>query len=261
VSQSQSGPAGGQISLPRALVFASAAVPIGALGVAATVHLPRYFAAELGLSLALVGTVFALVRFIDIPIDTAMGLAMDRTKTRFGRYRVWMALGAPVLMLGFYMLLMTGTGDGPLYLGLWLLVMYLGYSGVLLSHLAWAGRLAPTYKERSRIFGAITGLGVIGAIAVLVIPILMSQQGYTDAQGVQAMIWFIIVVTAVTCMLVVFSSPERITQDRPAKFTLKDYAQLLTRGNVIRLLPPLNATTEELARSVEIFRAVLKAKA
>ena len=236
MSQSQSGPAGGQISLPRALVFASAAVPIGALGVAATVHLPRYFAAELGLSLALVGTVFALVRFIDIPIDTAMGLAMDRTKTRFGRYRVWMALGAPVLMLGFYMLLMTGAGDGPLYLGLWLLVMYLGYSGVLLSHLAWAGRLAPTYKERSRIFGAITGLGVIGAIAVLLIPILMSQQGYTDAQGVQAMIWFIIASAAVTCMLVVFTSPERITQDRPAQFTLKDYAQLLTRGNVIRLL-------------------------
>jgi len=32
-------------------------------------------------------------------------------------------------------------------------------------------------------------------------------------------------------------------------------------GNVVRLLPPLNATTEELARSVEIFRAVLKTKA
>ena len=32
-------------------------------------------------------------------------------------------------------------------------------------------------------------------------------------------------------------------------------------GNVMRLLPPLNATTEELARSVEIFRTVLKAKA
>ncbi|MBI5382592.1 MAG: aspartate aminotransferase family protein [Opitutae bacterium] len=32
-------------------------------------------------------------------------------------------------------------------------------------------------------------------------------------------------------------------------------------GNVVRLLPPLNATREELARSVEIFRTVLKAKA
>ena len=236
MSQSQSGPSGGQISLPRAMVFASAAVPIGAFGIAATVHLPRYFAAELGLSLALVGTVFALVRFVDIPIDTAMGLAMDRTRTRFGRYRVWMALGAPVLMLGFFMLLMTGAAVGPLYLGFWLLVMYLGYSGVLLSHLAWAGRLAPTYKERSRIFGAITGLGVVGAIAVLLIPILMSRQGASDAEGVRAMIWFIIASAAVTCLLLVVSTPERIAQDRPAKFTLRDYAQLLTRGNVMRLL-------------------------
>jgi acetylornithine and succinylornithine aminotransferases len=32
-------------------------------------------------------------------------------------------------------------------------------------------------------------------------------------------------------------------------------------GNVVRLLPPLNASPEELARSVEIFRGVLKAKA
>ncbi len=31
-------------------------------------------------------------------------------------------------------------------------------------------------------------------------------------------------------------------------------------GNVVRLLPPLNATADELARSVEIFRAVLAAK-
>lgn len=32
-------------------------------------------------------------------------------------------------------------------------------------------------------------------------------------------------------------------------------------GNVVRLLPPLNATPEELARSVEVFRSVLVAKA
>ena len=31
-------------------------------------------------------------------------------------------------------------------------------------------------------------------------------------------------------------------------------------GNVVRLLPPLNATADELTRSVEIFRRVLAAK-
>jgi acetylornithine aminotransferase/acetylornithine/N-succinyldiaminopimelate aminotransferase len=35
----------------------------------------------------------------------------------------------------------------------------------------------------------------------------------------------------------------------------------LAGGNVTRFLPPLNATTAELARSVEIFRSVLQAKA
>ena len=32
-------------------------------------------------------------------------------------------------------------------------------------------------------------------------------------------------------------------------------------GNVVRLLPPLNVTAEDLAKSVEILRAVLVAKA
>jgi acetylornithine/succinyldiaminopimelate/putrescine aminotransferase len=32
-------------------------------------------------------------------------------------------------------------------------------------------------------------------------------------------------------------------------------------GNVVRLLPPLNVTPEELVRSVELFRSVLAAQA
>jgi glycoside/pentoside/hexuronide:cation symporter, GPH family len=224
------------LSLPAVLAFASASIPVGALGLAATVHLPRYFASELGLSLAVVGTIFALVRFIDIPIDAGIGLAMDRTNTRFGRYRIWMACGAPVLMLGFYMLIQANSSVGAFYLGAWLLVMYLGYSGIFLSHLAWGGRLAATYQERSRIFGAITGLGVVGAMAVLLIPVFMTQAGASDAEGVRAMIWFIIASTAVTCFLVVAVSPERIARDHGTQFTLKDYASLFTRGNVVRLL-------------------------
>jgi acetylornithine aminotransferase/acetylornithine/N-succinyldiaminopimelate aminotransferase len=56
----------------------------------------------------------------------------------------------------------------------------------------------------------------------------------------------------------------QLTGEAPPYVTALREAALLAPmagGNVIRLLPPLNATTEELARSVEIFRAVLKAKA
>ena len=213
--------ANGPLSLPAVMAFASGHIPIAALSLAISVHLPRYFASELGLALTVVGASFALVRFVDIPIDAGLGLAMDRTRTRFGRYRVWMALGAPILMFALYMLLSSPEGVGQGYLFGWLLVMYIGYSGVYLSHLAWAGRIAPTYKERSRVFGAITGLGVFGAMFVLLIPVFLTSQGSTDAESVQAMIWFIIGATGLSTLLVVVVSPERIARDQPTRFELR----------------------------------------
>ena len=224
------------LSLPAVMAFASGHIPIAALSLAISVHLPRYFASELGLALTVVGASFALVRFVDIPIDAGLGLAMDRTRTRFGRYRVWMALGAPILMFALYMLLSSPEGVGQGYLFGWLLVMYIGYSGVYLSHLAWAGRIAPTYKERSRVFGAITGLGVFGAMFVLLIPVYLTSQGSTDADSVRAMIWFIIGATGLSTLLVVVVSPEKIAKDQPTRFELKDYWALLTRPNILRLL-------------------------
>lgn len=236
MSQGSKTAAGGALSAAAVMTFASASIPIAALVLALTVHLPRYFASHLGLSLAVVGGAFALVRFVDIPIDAAIGVAMDRTRTRFGRYRVWMALGAPALLLALYMLIAAPDGVGQGYLMVWLLVMYFGYSGVYLSHLAWAGRLAPTYEQRSRIFGAITGLGVVGAMAVLLIPVVMSQLGHTEAEGVQAMIWFIMGATVLTVALVTLISPETIAKDHHAGFSVKDYMALLARPNVIRVL-------------------------
>jgi Na+/melibiose symporter-like transporter len=227
----------GILSLPAVLAFSSAYIPIAALILAITVHLPRYFASHLGLSLAVVGGAFALVRFIDIPIDALLGVAMDRTRTRFGRYRLWMMLGAPVVMLGLYMLMISPEGVGSGYLLGWLLVMYVGYSGVYLAHLAWAGRIAPSYQQRSRVFGALTGLGVLGAMGVLLIPVLATTMfGATEAQSVQAMIWFIIGGVPLTVLLVVLSTREKVARDHTTSFQLRDYALLLARPNVIRIM-------------------------
>lgn len=224
------------LSLPAVLAFASLSIPIAALQLAISVHLPRYFASSIGLELAVVGTAFGLVRLIDIPIDAGIGVAMDRTRTAFGRYRIWMLCGAPILMLGLYMLLAAPGGVGLVYLVGWLLVMYLGYSGVYLSHLAWGARLAPDYSQRSRIFGAITGLGVAGAMAVLLIPILMGGRGFSEAEGIRAMIWFIIGATPLAAIVVLLSTRETIAKDHATGFKARDYLTLLRRGNMLRLL-------------------------
>lgn len=237
MTQAQTAASSGRLSLATILAFACTSLPLSALAIAISVYLPRYFASHIGVELAVVGAVFATVRAIDIPLDPALGMLMDRTRTRWGRYRVWTVIGAPILMLALLMLFQAPEGSGKLYLMGWLLIMYLGTSILSLSHSAWAATLATKYHERSRIFGVMTAVGVLGSVLVLVIPIVLEQRGMTDAQGVQAMGWFIIGLTPIAVGLVVWRTPERITVDVGAKhFNLSDYWALISRPNMIRIL-------------------------
>src|ERR1700761_8839238 len=102
----------GRPSGPRLAVFAGPAIPMAALGLPLVVFLPEYYSNDLGLPLASVGAAFGLVRFLDIGIDPLLGGLMDRTQTRFGRFKPWMAAGAPVLIAAIFMLFMARRGVG-----------------------------------------------------------------------------------------------------------------------------------------------------
>ena len=226
----------GALPLSRILTFSLANLPISAISIAVFVYLPPYFAGHLGVGMALVGAGWGLVRMIDIPIDVVLAVMMDRTRTRLGRYRPWMMAGAPILMLGLYKLFMAPHGFGGTYLILWLLVMYLGYSVVYLSLNAWGATLATLYHERSRLFGAISAVGVVGALTVLLIPILGQSFGRTNAQSVQTMGWFIIGAIPVCVAIVCLRTRERITRNHKTEtFPLRDYWQVLTKPELVRL--------------------------
>jgi Na+/melibiose symporter-like transporter len=183
-----------------------------------------------------VGSAFALVRAIDIPLDPVLGLVMDRTRSRLGRYRLWACAGPPVLMGALYMLMHPPQAVGQAYLVGALFVMFLGYSSMYLAQLAWAASIAPGYEQRSRIFAVITGLNVAGSVSVLVVPVAMQKLGYSDARGVEAMIWFVIAAAPVATLLMVARTPERIAPDHAAAFGLRDYGRLLARPNVLRIM-------------------------
>jgi len=117
-----------KLSLLAIVNFSVATFPVSALGVALFVYLPPYLAGHLGVPLATIGIVWATVRLLDLFVDPVLGQAMDRTTTRFGRYRAWLAGGVPILMLGVYMLFMAPKGIGAGYVLFWLLFLYLGNS-------------------------------------------------------------------------------------------------------------------------------------
>jgi Na+/melibiose symporter-like transporter len=218
------------------LAFSLANLPIAAMTIAIFVYLPPYFAGHLGVGMALVGGVWMGVRLIDIPVDVLLALAMGRTRTPIGRYRPWMLASAPVLMVAFHQLFMAPHGFGAPYLITWLLVMYLGNSILYLAMSSWGAKLATLYHDRSRLFGLIAAVGVPGAVSVLLIPILGHGLGRTDAQGVQAMGWFLIVLTPLAAGVVAASTPERVLPEAPARrFPLADYVAVFLRPDLLRL--------------------------
>src|SRR3954471_1026307 len=104
--------------------FAGPGLPIGAVGLPMIVYLPPYYAGTLGLDLAAVGLVFFLVRALDLPLDPLLGHWMDRTRSRFGRYRPWLVAGGITLALGVYMVFMAKPGLSAFTAFAYLMLIY-----------------------------------------------------------------------------------------------------------------------------------------
>ena len=226
-----------RLSLVNAMNFSGTSLPVGALVIALAVYLPPFYATHIGLG-ASVGLALMSVRLLDMGVDVALGMAMDRTRTPFGRYRVWMIVGAPILMLAVYMLFIAAQpGAGIGYLIGWLLVLYLGISILVLSHSAWAATLATNYHERSRIFAFLAAAGVLGTVAVLLIPIFAHTKSKTDFSAIRDMGWFVLLTTPLAVVLVTTQTREQITRDVEGQhFRLRDYLSLLAKPSLIRLL-------------------------
>ncbi len=226
-----------RLPLHSVLTFSLANLPIAALSVAVLVYLPPYFAGHLKVPMAIVGGTWIAIRLIDIPVDITLALAMDRTRTRIGRYRPWLIAGAPVVMLGLHRLYMAPVGFSGGYLLVWLLVLYLGWWMMSLAHAAWAATLAPEYHDRSRLFGIVTAAGVVGTLAVLLLPILGRGLGWSDARSVQSMGWAMIVAAPVAAGIAAIRTPERIARATAApRLPLRDYVAILRKPDLLRLL-------------------------
>ena len=216
--------------------FSTASMPVAALGIPLTVYLPNYFASHIGLSLGAVGLAFGIVRFLDIILDPMIGIAINAVDTPFGRYKPWMIAGAPLLMFAAYMMFMALPGISIVYMVFWLLVLYCGFSMLTLGHSAWAAALVPEYHQRSRVYGWMQAVGVIGTVGILLLQVVVAQRGHKEASdGMHAMGWFLVVVTPLTILMCtgVVGEPR---QAPSLRITLKDYWTMLARPSLMRIL-------------------------
>jgi GPH family glycoside/pentoside/hexuronide:cation symporter len=168
-------------------LYAAPCLPLAGVGLPMIVLLPAYYTQSLGMGLSVVGLVFTAVRLADIGFDPLLGLIMDRTRTPWGRFRPWMAIGAPIMMAAVALLFFARRGVGPVYLALGVLVAYTGWSICVLAQSAWGALLSPGFHERSRIYNWWQAFNLIGLLMAVLMPILAAAAGFSrQGQGVAA---------------------------------------------------------------------------
>ena len=141
----------------------------------------RGFTARVGLSLITVGMIFTLARIWDVITDPMMGWLIDRYETRWGRRKHWIAISVPILVIAIYHVFLPDPSSvTPLYLGFWLIVLYVGYTMLAISHQSWGAELTRTYDERSRLFGWREIFVIGGMTIVLALPAISELTGSDD---------------------------------------------------------------------------------
>ena len=165
----------------------------------------------LGMNPALVGLLGALPRLTDAITDPLMGYISDNTRTRWGRRRPYIFVGAIAVGLVFAVLWQLPAGKSEAFYFWYFLggslIFYLAYTIYATPWVALGYELTPDYHERTRLMGV---QNFIGNIAYMISPyflaIMYSETMFDDVVDGAAnlAIMIAVVVTALGVLPAIF---------------------------------------------------------
>lgn len=198
-----------RLSWTAVWAFGAVALPLSTIGLPLAIYLAPFYAGEMGLSLAALGTAMLLARILDVIVDPLIGAASDRWPTRFGRRRPWLVAGSAIVVGGMWMLFNPPQGVTMPYFLLWLAVMYVGFSVLQVPHRAWGAELSSEYHERTHIASIRQFFSTGGLVVSTLVPaIVLGRPGATAADVLASLALMMAVVLPITVVLNLWFTPE-----------------------------------------------------
>lgn len=198
------------------------------------------YADQLGLGTTMVGLIFMILRFWDLGTDPVMGWLVDSRPTKHGRIKHWLIGSVPILMLGaYFMFIPSGETVSPLYLVIWLSVLWLGFTMLQTPHQSWVPMITTAYDERSRMFMWREIVNTITLLTLLIVPTLLAIYYGIERRGqVQVMGIILLIVLPLTVLLAVLFVPDPApkTDEKPMQFSWTAMKSALQNPNMFRVL-------------------------
>lgn len=206
------------------------------------IYLMVYYTDTVGLSAAFAGTLFLFARIIDAVTDPMMGMIVDNTRSRFGKFRPWILIGTLVNSALLIAVFSTHLLEGA-WLYAYAAATYIlwGITYTIMDIPFWSifPALSAKRSEREklviwpRLFAAFAWM-LMGTYGLFVIDSLGG-----DDRG-QGFIWLTVIITLffiVSSLIMVINVKEKVAvKTEVEKFGLKDVVHILARNDQLKAL-------------------------
>lgn len=165
------------LSFGKQIAYAAPAFALAVVGIPVYVYIPKFYTDVVGVHIGLIGYLLMAARVFDAVTDPALGFVSDRTKTRFGRRRPYIAIGSVFLAISLYLLFNppreSATLD-TLWFGFAIFFLFLFWTAVVVPFESLGPELTFDYHERTALFGMRDGAMLAGTLAAASSPLLVA---------------------------------------------------------------------------------------
>ena len=220
------------------LLYGLPEMPLQVATIPVVTFIPNYYGSELGVSLAAIGVVWMLARLFDGVSDPLIGYLSDRTASRWGRRRVWMVAALPIMMLALWKLFFPGGAVDAMYLLVWMLALWLGWTMLIIPYYAWGAELSDDYHERTSISAWRTGLGMVANVLSKLLPVAaLYFFSYGGTREVLNMVgWMVLAMLPLTVLITVTTVSEAPRPRRAGVSLGRGLRLMMENGPFLRLM-------------------------
>jgi GPH family glycoside/pentoside/hexuronide:cation symporter len=157
-----------RVPLKTKIAYALPAFFLAVVGIPVYVYIPKFYTDVVGVDIAIIGYLLFSVRIFDAVTDPAIGHLSDRTRTRFGRRRPFIAAGSLFVAVAMYALFHPPLGTSGLttvWFAVSIYILFLSWTAVVVPYESLGPEMTFDYDERTSLFGWRDGFLIAGTLA------------------------------------------------------------------------------------------------
>lgn len=165
------------VPVSKKLAYAAPAFALAVVGIPVYVYIPKFYTDVVGVHITLLGYLILAVRLFDAVTDPAIGFLSDRTRTRFGRRRPYIAGASILLALAIYALFNPPTASPAFetfWFGVSIFSLFLFWTLAVVPYESLGPEISFDYNERTTLFGMRDGALIAGTLVAASSPALVT---------------------------------------------------------------------------------------